>query len=134
MNLAKYIAEEWSKDPSTKVGAVIVGEHKTQVAVGYNGFPEGIEDSIERLESRTLKYALTQHAERNVLDHVSFSTRGATLYATMFPCSECAKSIITKGIGRVVAPDWKDGPERWHMECLSAHSMFREAGVEVDII
>ena len=43
-NLAKHIGS-WSKDPSTKVGAVIVDDKNRIVSVGYNGFPRGVEDS-----------------------------------------------------------------------------------------
>jgi len=128
--LARYWSRN-SKDPSTKVGAVIVGRHKTQVALGYNGFPPGVEDREDRLEDRKIKYELIQHAERNVLDNVTFDTEGATLYATQFPCPECAKSIITKRLVRVVAPSWYSAPERWKDKGELANAMFVEAGIEV---
>ena len=41
--LAKLIGS-WSKDPSTKVGAVIVDQDNKIVSVGYNGFPKNISD------------------------------------------------------------------------------------------
>jgi dCMP deaminase len=101
MGLARFVSM-WSKDPSTKVGAVVVGENRRNIAVGYNGFPPGIRDSHERFVDRDMKYKLTQHAERNVLDNAQFSLGGATLYVTLPPCTECAKSIVSKGIFRVV--------------------------------
>src|SRR5271169_4441773 len=101
--LAEHVAT-WSKDPCTKVGAVIVGRSRRQVALGYNGFPEGIADTEERLHDKETKLRLTLHAERNALDNAAFNLRGATLICTMFPCLECAKSIVGKGIERVVAP------------------------------
>jgi len=125
------LVSTWSKDPSTKVGAVIVGRRKTQIAVGYNGFPPGIEDSLERLNDREMKYSLIQHAERNVLDNVSFSPYGATLYATMFPCPQCALSIVSKGIKIVIAPHWECGPERWQLKSIQAYNILREAGISV---
>jgi deoxycytidylate deaminase len=43
MALAEHVAG-WSKDPSTKVGAVIVSPDRRQLTTGYNGFPQGIAD------------------------------------------------------------------------------------------
>jgi dCMP deaminase len=102
MELARFWSRN-SKDPSTKVGAVIVGRDKRDVCMGYNGFPPGIADD-DRLEKRETKYPLMIHAERNALDNARFDTRGATLYATLAPCCGCASSIVSKGIKRVVCP------------------------------
>ncbi|MBI2669577.1 MAG: hypothetical protein HYX20_00290 [Candidatus Yanofskybacteria bacterium] len=52
--LAEFVAQ-WSKDPSTKTGAVIVDSNNRLVSVGYNGFPRGVNDSPERLENREIK-------------------------------------------------------------------------------
>lgn len=124
--LAEHVAM-WSKDPTTKVGAVIVGKDKREVAVGYNGFPPGVQDLETRLVNRPLKYVFTQHAERNVLDNCLFSTDGATLYATKFPCSECAKSIISRKIAKVVSP--KAEGDKWTKDADFSKIMFSEAGV-----
>lgn len=101
--LAEHIAK-WSKDPRTKVGAVLVGRDKRDVALGYNGFPSALPDHPEFLGNSSLKYAFMLHAERNVLDNARFDTRGSCLYVTKFPCSECMKSIFSKEIRRVVSP------------------------------
>jgi dCMP deaminase len=65
LDLARHVAK-WSKDPSTQVGAVVVGKDRRKIAVGYNGFPRGIADD-NRLFDREVKYTLIQHAERNVI-------------------------------------------------------------------
>lgn len=101
--LALHVAE-WSRDPKTKVGAVIVNEHKQVVSLGFNGFPRGIFDREDRYQDRDTKYMFVAHAERNALDNAFVDTRGCTLYTTLYPCNECAKGIIQKGIKRVVAP------------------------------
>lgn len=93
----------WSKDPSTKVGAVIVSDRRRVVSVGYNGFPRGINDDDELLHNRDLKLLLVAHAERNALDNAECSVVGSTLYTTLFPCNECTKSIIQRRITRVVS-------------------------------
>ena len=65
IKLAKEIAS-WSKDPSTKVGAIAVND-KRIIATGYNGFPKGIEDSNNRLSDRDTKLAFMVHAEKNLI-------------------------------------------------------------------
>jgi dCMP deaminase len=128
LDLAEHVAM-WSKDPRTKVGAVIVDDEKRVVSLGYNGFPRGIHDDDDRYEDRTTKHLLVAHAERNALDNAPLMVKGCTLYATLKPCSECAKSIVQKGIKRVVTykPDRQDNGFHWPATDL----MFFEAGVEL---
>ena len=102
LDLAAHVAG-WSKDPNTKVGAVIVNDQKQILSVGYNGFPRGVEDRVSRYEDRATKLLFVAHAERNALDNAYTDVRGATLYSTLCPCNECAKSIVQKGIKRVVS-------------------------------
>lgn len=131
--LAEHIAG-WSKDPSTKVGAVLVGNDRRKVTFGYNGFPPGIADTPDRLSNRDTKLLYTQHAERNALDNALFDTDSATLYCTFFPCCDCAKSIISKGILRVVAPiPSSEQEEKWGESFRTTRMMFVEAGVMVEM-
>lgn len=129
-SLAQYVAG-WSKDPSTKVGCVIVGRDPREVALGYNGFPPGIEDKPERLNDRDTRYRLTQHGERNVLDNARFDVRGGTLYSTQIPCSECAKSVVSKGIFRVVCPP-APNREPWKSDSEWSKMILSEAKVVLD--
>jgi dCMP deaminase len=101
LELAESVSK-WSKDPSTKVGSVIVDSKRRVIGLGYNGFPRGVKDSEDRYNDRETKLLFVSHAERNALDNAPGSVEGATLYATMFPCNECCKSIIQKGITRIV--------------------------------
>lgn len=129
LELAEHVAT-WSKDPRTQVGAVVVDDKKRVVSVGFNGFPRGVLDLAERLDNREVKYTFVAHAERNALDNAPIMTDGCTLYSPLFPCSECAKTIIQKGIKRVVSrPIFEDVPKfRWDITVL----MFKEAGVEYE--
>ena len=80
--LANEVAT-WSKDPSTKVGAVIVGENKQIISQGYNGFPRGVDDTEERYNNREIKYKMVVHAEMNAILNALYngsSVKGATLY------------------------------------------------------
>lgn len=126
----------WSKDPSTKVGAVVVSNRdRREIAHGYNGFPPGIDDTPARLANRKIKYKLMVHAERNALYNAPFDVVGGTLYCTMHPCLECAKTIISHRIRRVVTtplPPIEKG--RWTEEIPEAQIVLQEAGVLVDIV
>lgn len=129
---AKNIAS-WSKDPSTKIGAVAV-KNRNVISAGYNGFPRGIEDSEVRLNVRQLKYRYVVHAEMNVIYNASFngvSLQGSSLYVYGLPvCSTCAKGIIQVGITEVFIRTEKQIPEVWVQEWESTKEMFLEAGVE----
>jgi dCMP deaminase len=131
MDLARTAAQ-WSKDPTTKVGAAIVGEDPRRTSLGFNGFPPGIADTPERLMDRPTKHKLTQHAERNALDNAAFDTRGATMYTTLAPCIACAKSIVSKGIARVVC---ERVPEHapWSEEAQEGRAILEEAGVRCEV-
>lgn len=120
------LVSTWSKDPSTKVGACIVDKKRHVVAVGYNGFPRGVDDSEERYSNRPFKHLHVCHAERNALDNAHCDVTGCTLYCTLFPCNECAKSIIQRGIKEVVTyMDDREDLYNWEV----TKNMFREAGI-----
>jgi dCMP deaminase len=105
LNLA-YTVEQWSKDPSMKVGAVIVDSSNRVLGIGYNGFPRGVKDTEERYADRLgFKYPAVVHAEVNAILNSYVDLRGATLYcSTGVPCPDCAGPIIQAGITRVVFP------------------------------
>jgi len=98
MGMAETVARR-SKDPRTKVGAVIVSEDKTDISSAYNGFPTGMTETDSRWED---KYQYVIHAELNAILNAKKDLRGWTLYCTMFPCRECTKVILQTGIKRVV--------------------------------
>ena len=101
-----HLSSKRSKDPSTKVGAVIVNENNRVVGIGYNGFPNGCEDDIYPWEREgkflDTKYAYVVHAELNAILNSNTSVKGCKIYVTLFPCNECAKSIIQAGISEVI--------------------------------
>jgi len=135
LDLAKYIAA-WSKDPSTRTGAVIVDPDKRIVSVGYNGFPKGVNDSDERYNNRELKYKMIVHCERNALLFAGRSCKDCTLYTWPFmSCSVCAAMVIQSGITRCVAPQMPEHlKERWWDDMSLAATMFTEAGIKLDLV
>ena len=133
LELAKHISA-WSKDPSTKVGCVVVGEDREIRSTGFNGFPRGISDDIERLEDRSQKYPLICHAEENAIMHaarIGVSLKGSTAYVTWPPCSRCARSLIQAGVKEVVYSLEEEVPERWIEDFNISTNMLSEAGVLV---
>ena len=133
MQIAQVIRQR-SKDPSTQVGAVIVAPDNRVLSLGYNGTPNGFDDAHfpwarEADSPADTKYPYIIHAERNAVLNFRGLTRemeGATLYATHFPCNECAKEIIQAGIRTVVYATRDTG-----MNLLEevTERMFRECGV-----
>ena len=99
--LAEHVAS-WSKDPRRKVGAALVGQDRRDVSLGCNGLPPGWDDS--RMHDREWKNRWVIHAERNALDRARFDAKGATLYVTRTPCTQCASGLISSGVSRVVCP------------------------------
>jgi dCMP deaminase len=105
LDLAKFISS-WSKDPSTKTGAVIVGPRNEVISVGFNGFPQGMPDNDTSLENRDEKYSRTVHCEINAL---LFAGRpipaGSTLFTYPFiSCDRCVVQMLQAGIKSFVAP------------------------------
>jgi dCMP deaminase len=133
IGLAQHIST-WSKDPSTKVGCVVVGEDREIRSTGFNGFPRGINDDEERLMDREKKYPLICHAEENAIMHaarIGVSLKDSTAYVTWPPCSRCARSLIQAGIREIVYPETGKIPERWIEDFTISDSMLSEAGVAV---
>jgi dCMP deaminase len=131
LDLALFVAE-WSKDPSTKVGAVLVRPDRTITAFGFNGFPRGVLDHPERYDDRPTKYAMLVHAELNALLSSRESLEGYTIYVTPLPpCSQCAAAIIQRGIRKVVVAMNKELPTTWAKKWAMFSTMFREAGIAV---
>lgn len=131
LNLAKHISE-WSQDPSTKVGAVIVDNKKRIVSIGYNGFPVGIQDDA-RLNIRDIKYKMIVHAERNALLFANKSLDDCILYTYPFmPCSACAGMIIQSGIKHVIS--YVNNNERWAEDFKISEQMFEEAGLTLTLL
>lgn len=105
MDIAEATSRK-SKDPTTKVGAIIVDSNNRIVSTGYNGMPSGILETVELWKSPK-KYDFVLHAELNAIVHCNNKGEGLSLYTTMFPCKECAKVIAAVGIKYVYYRDQK---------------------------
>ena len=101
------ISSKRSKDPNTQVGSCIVDLDNKIVGIGYNGLPNGCSDSDFPWENTgdflDTKYPYTCHAELNaILNSIGKELKHCKVYATLFPCNECAKAIIQSGISEVI--------------------------------
>lgn len=90
-----------SPDTSTQCGCIIVNNKNQVVALGFNGYPRGIDDS-KMPQTRPAKYPPILHSEENAILNSTSNLEGATLYVTGPPCTHCWAHIIQKGIKRVV--------------------------------
>jgi len=131
IDMAKHVAQ-LSKDPSTKVGAILLDSKRRFVSAGYNGLPRGVEDKPERLMDREVKYKMIRHAEANAIAFATAPLDGATLVVTHPCCAQCAGAAIQAGIAHVVwsKPD-AAFTKRWADDLVLVREMFKEAGVEI---
>ena len=134
LDVAKLVST-WSKDPSTQVGAVAVGSKGQILAQGYNGYPRGISDND--LHDRETKYKKIVHAEMNCIYNASWngaSLDGSAMFVYGLPvCHECAKAIIQVGIKKVIVPYYQNIPAKWEESFFLTESLFKEAGVQLEL-
>jgi len=131
IDMAKHVAK-LSKDPSTKVGAILFDHKRRFVSAGYNGLPRGVQDKPERLDDRDTKYKMIRHAEANAIAFATAPLDGATLVVTHPCCAQCAGAAIQVGITHVVWPTpTADFLKRWAADLRLVLEMFNEAGVEI---
>jgi len=133
-----YLAAEKSKDPSTKIGAVLVRDNHI-ISTGFNGFPIGVLDKENRYADREMKYGFVVHAEDNsVLSAARFgiSTLGTILYTQWTPCCECSKSAIQGGIKSIVVhKQWGEmNYSKWTESCKISKIMLKEAGIPIRVL
>jgi dCMP deaminase len=136
MDAAVFFAQ-WSKDRSRKTGAVIVDDRNNLVAIGWNGFPRGMDDDAKHRHERPAKYLWTEHAERNAIYNAAAkgdAVCGCSMFIPWYPCADCARAIIQSGISTLVCaePDWED--EKWKGDFAVVREMLTEADIECRLI
>lgn len=131
-----------SKDPSTRVGAIIIGQDREIISAGFNGFPRGIADTPERLNDRDTKLKLIVHGEMNAILAAAkngIRLNGCTLYLAATdntgaiwggpPCTRCTVELIQSGILEVVSHPFKSAPSRWLDDIMTSKKLLEEAGI-----
>jgi dCMP deaminase len=132
-----------SKDPRTKIGAVLVDwESKNSFSHGYNGFPRKVSDLPERWNNRDIKYEFVVHAEENCILNCARHgnpTKGAVMLTNGIPCASCAKAVCNAGIKEIIVhKQWQDYErkfnwDKWVKSAEISQEMFREAGVGIRV-
>ena len=125
-----YIASLRSKDPKTKVGSCIVNQDNRIISTGYNGMPNGCNDSImpwDRAEGLKDTNWYVVHAEMNAILHSKTDLNSCKIYVTLFPCNECTKALIQSGIKEVVylSDKYKD-----REQTIASKFMLDNAGIK----
>lgn len=129
MRMAHVIAER-SKDPSTQAGSVIADAKNVVIGLGYNGFPRSIDNDAFPWDREggflDTKYAYVCHAEENAIYNANKATHGCKLYCTLFPCNECAKTIVQNGITEIIYES-----DKYHDtdSCIASRRILEAAGV-----
>ena len=136
-----YLSSLRSKDDRMRVGACIINEENRIISTGYNGMPNGCEDSTmpwalgQRLEN---KHLYVVHAELNAILSSRADLRGCVLYSSLFPCNECAKAIVQSGIAAVVYSEDKhsetDGVKASKIIFDTAGIPYRQMEPSIEII
>lgn len=144
MNWTEYflgIAEQVklkSKDKSTQIGVVIVGQDMEIISTGYNSFPRGLNDNVPERQERPEKYYFMVHAETNSIVNaarIGVSVKGSTMYMTCgLPCCDCSKAIINAGIKKIICKSGNNDVvgDIWKEHKKRSIIMFKECGVEVE--
>ena len=125
----------WSKGPRKRVGAVIVRPDRSVASMGYNGPPRGYDDVAFLEMSREEQHKVVIHAERNAIRQMIFDERHVdkarySFYVSpLYPCRDCAHSIIEWGFKRVVAYCGHTSDD-WAQSAKEAKQLFIGNGVE----
>lgn len=134
LRLAREVAS-WSKDPSTKTGAVIVDSNRQIVSVGFNGFPQGMPDDEALYANRDEKYSRIVHCEINALLFAGKLPAGCTLYNVPFmSCDRCVVQMLQAGIRRFVAQEaTRDQKVRWGTAFDKTQRYIADCGATLDV-
>lgn len=136
LRLALHISE-WSKDPTTRVGCVIVGPSNEVRSIGFNGFPRGVNDDDSSRYDRPAKYMWTEHAERNAIYNaarIGVALENCRMYLPWFPCGDCARAIIQSGIVELIAVEPQLDHPKWGDDFRAAKVLLEEGGVKVRFV
>jgi dCMP deaminase len=134
-----YLVAEQSRDPRTKIGAIIVKDGDI-ISSGFNNFPRKVKDLESRYLDKELKRQFVVHAEANAVHNCArkgMSCLGGIMYTQGVPCSECAKVIIQGGISKVIIHnEWPhlNNIDSWRKSNDLTLTMFKEAGVVIESI
>ena len=136
---SEKLATDFSKDPSTKVGAMVIQDPDVMVSYGYNGMLRGLDDHDPKRQERPEKYFWYEHAERNTIYNKARDVvSGKLMLLNHVPSMESARAISSSGIKTLIFPSFpgirNESGTPVDEEILTHHRrvarLFRETGVE----
>jgi len=136
--MAKNMAELFSKDPNTKVGSLFLAPESLLIRTcGFNGMPRGIDETKMQRWERPQKYHYCEHSERNAIFNAAregVALENSIAVVTLFPCCDCARALIQVGISALITkrPDFED--PRWGDSFKYSMEMFQEAGLQMTFL
>lgn len=129
LKMAKLVSQK-SKDPSTKVGAVITDKNHRIISTGYNGLPQGYGDPEDILNDRDKKLKQIIHAEENAIIFAKRDLTGNIIYLwPLISCSSCTSKIIQSGIKTLITVS--DDNPRWQLSFKISRDTYEKCGVDV---
>lgn len=135
LDLAKYNALLFSKDPHTKVGCLLLTPDFSRIlSTGINGFPRKFDDDDKDKWKRPEKYHYVCHSELNAIANAARSGTtldGCVMVVTMFPCADCAKYIIQSGITTIYTPTPNLNDPRWGTIWNYSLEMFKTCDIKI---
>jgi|688.fasta_scaffold168722_1 dCMP deaminase len=135
LKLAKFQAELFSKDPSTKVCAIFLAPKTHQIlSTGFNGFPRNIDETITNRWEKPVKYTYVIHAEINCICNASrrgTPLEGSIAVVTLHPCVDCCKALIQSGISMVITETPNLNSPTWGESFKTSIELFKEAKIEL---
>ena len=130
------IAAGQSKDLTTQVGAIVVGDVKSVLLTAFNGFPIGVIDDLKKVPERyerPNKYVYTAHAEQNLVALAArhgIKLNNTTVFVNLQPCATCVNLLIQAGVKTIYykkdngTGEWRKDIDKSIMSCI-------EAGIEI---
>ena len=136
-----YNLARMSRDPRTKVAAIIVDRNNLPISHGYNGFARGFTDTDVRW-ARPQKYEYVVHDAVNAILNAARPCDDAIMYSQGLPCANCAKTICNSPFVKireiVLHKQWRSyevtsssRTETWGEKFKYASEMFHELGIKI---
>lgn len=136
--LAKHLADNFSKDSSTKVGAIFLAPESFQIlSMGYNGMPRGFDETKIHRWERPQKYLYVEHAERNAIYNACRNgtpLENSIAIVTMFPCADCMRALIQSGVKEIITVQPNIECTRWGTHFQASLEMCIECNVSLIFI
>jgi len=116
-----------TRDPRTKVAAILVSEDKRKIHIGWNCMPSKLPETAERWDNRREKHLRVIHAEESAILNAKEDLHGWSCYLSMPPCPSCSRLLIHAGIAHIIYLEEHENNTEFNYDL--SREMLAEAGV-----